>query len=202
MTREPVTVAPSTSVAEAVESMHGHGIRHLPVLERGRLVGLLSDRDLCPALADADPAGSGALVSDFMTPDPLTVGPRTSVDAAARLMTERKLGCLPVLEDGRLVGVVTKTDLLRALTELLGGRERHSRIEIVAPNRPGELARVVRLIGIDHGINISGVVVLPPEGARAHIILHLDTEDVAEVAENLRLLGYEAAGDPAVASPA
>lgn len=197
MTQEVVTVAPTATVADALEIIRTHNIRHLPVLDGGRLVGVVTDRDLRMAL-DADGGGARETsVADVMSGSPVTASPDMTIESAAELLAERRLGCLPVLEAGELVGILTDSDLLRAFVELMSGRDRHSRLELLAPDRPGELARVVRVIGIDHGVNITGVVVPPAHGDRALVVLHLETDDVGDLVETLRRLGYEA-GSPAL----
>lgn len=75
--------------------------------------------------------------------------PDTPVEDAAKLLYTHHIGCVPVREDGRLVGILTETDLLRAFAELFGSRTPSKRLEVQMPNRPGELARVVRLIGTE-----------------------------------------------------
>lgn len=191
MTRDVVTVEPSVTVSRALAIIRDHNIRHLPVVEGARLVGVVTDRDLRLAV-DPDTDPGDVAVSDVMTGSPVTVPPGLPVESAARLLIESRIGCLPVVEDDELVGILTETDLIRSFVELLAGRELHSRLEILAPDRPGELARVVRLIGIDHGINITGVVVPPPHGSQALIVLHLECDDVSELLANLRRMGYEA----------
>lgn len=196
MTRDVVTVAPSDTVTHALELIRSHNIRHLPVMEGSRLSGVVTDRDLRMALGP-DAEAARATVADVMSADAITTPPSTPVEDAAELLVEHRIGCLPVLDDGELVGILTESDLLRALVELMARRERHSRLELLAPDRPGELARVVRVVGIDMGINITGVVVPPPHGDQALVVLHLETEDVAELVATLRRLGYEA-GSPAL----
>ncbi|NIP78608.1 MAG: CBS domain-containing protein [Gemmatimonadetes bacterium] len=197
MTRDVVTVSLEATVANALETIRSNNIRHLPVVDGGRLLGVVTDRDLRMALDAEGRAARDSTVSDVMSAPPVTVDPGTPIETAAGILAERRIGCLPVLEDGELVGILTESDLLRAFVELMAGRERHSRLEILAPDRPGELARVVRVIGIDHGINITGVVVPPPHGDRALVILHLESDDVGGLVETLRRLGYEA-GSPAL----
>jgi acetoin utilization protein AcuB len=197
MTREVVTVAPEATVADALEVMRSHDIRHVPVMEGGRVVGVVTDRDLRMTLDSDGGAAPGAAVSEIMSAPPVTADSGTPVETAAGILAGRRLGCLPIVDDGELVGILTGSDLLRAFVELMAGRERHSRLEILAPDRPGELARVVRVIGIDHGINITGVVVPQPHGDRALVILHLEVDDASGVVETLRRLGYEA-GAPAL----
>jgi acetoin utilization protein AcuB len=111
MTRRVVTVSPDTRLAESRRLLDEHRIRHLPVVVDGRLAGIVSDRDLRSAGANGRPTAVG----EIMTPDPITVGPDTRVEEAARLMLDRRLGGLPVVDDGELIGIVTSDDLLRAL---------------------------------------------------------------------------------------
>lgn len=197
MTREVVTVEPSMDLVAALDLIRSHGFRHLPVLEGGRLVGVITDRDLRVAL-DEDGTPDDATVAELMTAPPITTTPGTPVEEAAQILADKAIGCLPVLDDGDLVGILTESDLLRALVELMGRRARHTRLELLAPDRPGELARVVRVIGIDYRINITGVVVPPPQGNQALVVLHLETDGVDELMERLRQLGYEV-GSPALA---
>ena len=192
MSAEVITASPGTTVAEALEVMAANGIRHLPVVDAGRLAGIVTDRDLRQAAADG-----GVTVDALMTTPALVVAPHVPVESAAALLSEHRIGCLPVVDGDELVGILTESDVLRAFVELMVGREPHSRVEILAPDRPGELARVVRLIGIDHGINITGVVVPPSHDGQSLVVLHLETDDPAAVLEDLRRLGYDS-GSPAL----
>ena len=196
MSRDVVTVSPEATVADALDTLNTNDIGHLPVVDAGTVVGILSDRDLRLAMTGRP---EDTRVTDVMTPDPVTIGSGAAMEAAARTLVQNGVGCLPVVDDGALVGLLTESDLLHAFVELMAGRERHARIELLAPDRPGELARVVRLIGIEHGVNLSGVVVPPPKADRALVILHLKTDDPEPILEDLRRLGYEA-GSPALAS--
>ena len=190
MTRDVVTVPSTATVADALDMLNAHTIRHLPVVDEGRVVGILSDRDLRLAMTGRPDETS---VADVLTPDPITVSSGDTVERAARILVEHNVGSVPVVDDGALVGIVTASDLLRSYVELVGGREHQARIELLAPNRPGELARVVRLIGVEHEVNLTGVVVPPPKGDRAVVVLHLEVDDVTPILDDLRRLGYEAA---------
>lgn len=114
MTGPVVTVEPWTAMRHAATLLHQGGFRHLPVVQDGALVGMISDRDVAEARA------RGAMqalltVESFMCRDPVTVRPETPVGEACRLTGERKIGALPVLDGQRLVGIVTRGDLLRML---------------------------------------------------------------------------------------
>jgi acetoin utilization protein AcuB len=124
MTRELTCVAPDDTVEVAVQLLHRRGIRHLLVMNKGRLVGIVSDRDIKRAL---DPRrtkkkllGLGGLffllepveVREIMTRNPVTISPNVSAQEAAAILVAERFGALPVVEDGETVGIVTETDLL------------------------------------------------------------------------------------------
>lgn len=128
MTTVPITVSPATPVSEARELMHRKQIRHLLVLEGERLVGIITDRDI--KLNLPSPATSLSVwevnylltrltVGEVMTKHVITTGPERPVAEAVRLMLVHKIGALPVTEEGRVVGIITETDLLRAFAKML-----------------------------------------------------------------------------------
>jgi acetoin utilization protein AcuB len=114
MTPNPSVVRLGDSLAAARVIMQAEGLRHLPVIERKRVLGIISDRDLRQHTNEM----TETLVETVMTADPVTVSPHASVEEAASLMLVERIGCLPVVEDGGLVGIITTTDLLRALLDL------------------------------------------------------------------------------------
>lgn len=128
MTPDPATVSPQDTLRTAIEKMALMGCRRLPVVAEGRLVGIVADLDIREALnspiilrerwQDEDLVDH-ATVEACMTPKPVTVHPTTPVVQAARLMRNHKIGGLPVVDDDRLVGIVTETDMLDALIQLL-----------------------------------------------------------------------------------
>jgi acetoin utilization protein AcuB len=130
MTRRVNTIRPDTRLSEAARLMGSRRIRHLPVVEPpGRLVGIVTARDLrqavfAPAVQDHPERLSsvldGLVVRDVMTRGVLTVRPATPIRDAARLMHERRVGALPVVERDRVVGILTESDVLRAFQRLLG----------------------------------------------------------------------------------
>ncbi|GIW31933.1 MAG: hypothetical protein KatS3mg071_2107 [Meiothermus sp.] len=136
MTPDPQVVTPDVAVPEAAQIMKKGGFRRLPVVEEGRLVGIVTDRDLKEAMpSDATSLSiweinyliSRLSVGEIMTRDPITVADTLPLQAAAKLMLEHKVGGLPVVHEGKLVGIVTVTDVLRAFlqreAELLVGVE-------------------------------------------------------------------------------
>lgn len=115
MTREVLTIGPETPCDKARHLLDEHRIRHLPVVAGGRLVGMVSDRDVRSAPVQS----SGVIAGRIMTADPVTVTSETRVEHAARLMLDGHFGSLPVADGNALVGIVTYTDLLRAFVRVI-----------------------------------------------------------------------------------
>lgn len=129
MTREVVTVNKEDPIRKVWEIFDDKSLRRLPVMEDGRLVGIITDRDLRNATASSvvltekkyhDYLLNTVKVESIMTPNPETVDPEAALQDAARVILDMKVGGLPVIESGRLVGIVTETDLIEALIDMLG----------------------------------------------------------------------------------
>jgi acetoin utilization protein AcuB len=200
MTREVVALPPQSTAGEALALCRERRIRHLPVLEGDRLVGIVSDRDLrsaTPALGD--PARAEALgrilVHEVMACEVATAHPDDPIEEAANAMRERKIGCLPVVEDDALVGIVTSSDVMEALVYLMGAHEPGNRLEVVMPDRPGTLAGVAGIFG-ELGINIVSVVAgprrsLPGSSQPGRVaVFRADTIDLREAVDILERAGY------------
>lgn len=200
MTREVVTLSPQTTAGEALALCREKRIRHLPVLEEGRLAGIVSDRDLrsaTPALGDAGRAEAlgRIVVHEVMARDVATIRPDDPIEEAANIMRERSIGCLPVVEDGALVGIVTSSDVMEALVYLMGAHEPGNRLEVVMPDRPGTLAGVAGIFG-ELGINIVSAVLgplrpLPDSSEPGRVaVFRVDTMDLREAVDILKRAGY------------
>jgi len=156
MSRRPVTIGAECTITEALRIMRENQVRRLPVLnDRGDLVGIVSEKDLL--YASPSPATSLSIyemhdvlsrlkVSELMTAEVVTVGPDTLLEEAARIMADSKLGGLPVVENGCLVGIITETDIFKVFLELLGARDPGLRLTIEIPERKGEMARITGAI--------------------------------------------------------
>lgn len=206
MTPDVITASPDTSLADALKLTRGNRIRHLPVVENGRLVGLVTDRDLRLAMppvwaSDTDHAElrealNTRRVDSVMTTEIVTITGDKPIEDAARELYEHRIGCLPVMEGDELVGIITETDLLRAFVELFGADQSGTRIEIRMQDKPGELSRVVRAIGVDFKLNINGIVI-PRVGNERIAVVHLATNQPDAIIAHLRRLGYHV-GSPSL----
>jgi acetoin utilization protein AcuB len=173
MTKHPVMVEPTMSVVEAQGIMAEAKVRHLPVVEKGkRLVGLVTRQRL-----HISPTELGSLnvweitrylanltVKDVMIKGKqvITTHPHATLEDAAQTMVHNKIGCLPVLEEGIVVGIITEIDLLVELSDLLGGGASGVRVTMRVPDKPGEFAKVTSAVASQGwGIYASGGVPTP-----------------------------------------
>lgn len=191
MTRHPLMVEPTMSIVDAQRFMNDNNVRHLPVVGDGkRLVGLLTRQNLLVdphRLASLDiweiaRTLAGLTVKDVMIKarDVVCMDPGLTIEEAARLMVARKIGCLPVLEDDVVVGILTEADLLAHLAELMGSRWQGVRVTVRMPDRKGEFAKLVSAISAQGwGITAMGGVPTPrqPESWDAVVKLRSVTKE-------------------------
>ncbi len=206
-----VTVAPDDTLANAYRTMNEHDIRHLPVVEDGRLVGIVSDRDLRLATSALHPAplSPEARVADVMMRGPHTVAPDAPVEEAALEMRDYRIGCLPVVGDGEVLGIVTVTDLLDALVRLAGVALPGSRLGVRLDAERDRLTALVARIAA-RGVNLHAVLTYPADERHLDVILRLDAPAAEPLADALRREGYTVHGpgrsltrasDPPAGSP-
>ena len=201
MTREVVAISPDDTAKSALALCRERRIRHLPVLEGGSLVGIASDRDFRDAAPPlGDPGRAVALaeirVGEVMAREVVTADSDDPIEQAANTMRERRIGCLPVVESGELVGIITASDVMDALVYLVGAHEPGSRMEISLPDRPGSLAGAAGVFGMC-GINIvsaaMGATREPTDGGMIRertVVFRVDTIDTSEVVGYLEDAGY------------
>jgi acetoin utilization protein AcuB len=197
MTPGPVTVAPEATVAAARSAMRRGRFRHLPVVAGAELVGVVAAGDLqawSGAPLEAAESLADRPVTEVMSTEPVTVWPDEPVEVAAWLLVEHAVGCLPVVADEGLVGILTESDLFGVLLRLLGGGEPSSRITLVLPDVPGALGRAMTVVG-DLGVNLLTVVTEPgPEPGTRGVVLRAGTINAAPVVAALVAAGFPATG--------
>lgn len=202
MRAKVITVQKGETVERAQTLMAQHNIRHLPVLDGERLVGVLSDSDIRSVMIPQRACrGRGArreifylpanvAVEEAMTAEPAWVTPKTDIEDAARILLQQKIGCLPVLERGRVVGIITESDILRVFMEIMGILESSSRIDVALGKSPRAMKRATEVIHEHHGEIIS--VGLSPGRRGATRVHHfrLRSCDTAPIATALRQAGF------------
>jgi acetoin utilization protein AcuB len=190
MTPDPVTITPQNTIADAFALLRENKIRRLPVVDRGKLMGVMTDRDLREV--SPSPATSLSIFEinyllSKMTIDKaikkqklITIGPDAYVEEAALLMREQSIGALPVVEDGRLVGIITESDIFDAFIEIMGLSEPGTRLNLEAEDRPGELAKIVSVI-FSHGGDVSHLAVF----GKGKLVIQLRNEEAGAIVEDL-----------------
>jgi acetoin utilization protein AcuB len=155
MSKPVITISPDMPIAEALNMMKVEKVRRFPVVKEGKLLGVVSDKDLL----NASPSPVSTLsiwemnyllnkisVSEVMVKNVLSVTEDTPIEQAARIMADNKIGGLPVMRDGGVVGMITETDLFKMFLELLGAREMGIRVTVLVVEKPGELAKLTKAI--------------------------------------------------------
>jgi acetoin utilization protein AcuB len=201
--RNPVTIGPEASFYEARNLIHEKGVRHLPVVDKNNtLVGIVTDRDIREAApSDATLLSVQELnyllgklkVSSFMTPKDklITINPDTIIEEAVQLMHDNKIGCLPVLEQGKLYGLFTETDALDHLVDIFGFKQKGTRLTLALEDKPGTMLGILEVFK-KHNINIISTVTpsFMVEGKRIAAI-RIKTEDYKDVVKDLEKAGYD-----------
>ena len=191
MTLHPLTIEPTASITEAHRYMKENSIRHLPIVRKdGALVGLVTRETLMEAMPSSvttlsvwemNYALNKVKVRDVMVRDVITVEENVAIERAARVMAENKIGCLLVMRNGSLVGIITDTDMLSTLMELMGARQAGVRITLQAPDVPGALAKITAAIA-GQGGDIASCGTYPAEEAlKFNVVLkirHVPQDDL------------------------
>jgi acetoin utilization protein AcuB len=209
MTLHPLTMEPTASITEAHRYIKENNIRHLPIIGKdGKLVGLVTRETLMEAMPSSvttlsiwemNYALSKVKVRDVMVRDVITIEEDVPIEKAARTMIEHKIGCLPVMRDdpstgsGRssgqaLVGIITDTDMLSTLMELMGARQTGVRVTLQVPDVPGELAKVTATIAEQGGDIVAGGTYPAKEPLKANITLKVRHVSQDELVASLHAL--------------
>ncbi len=180
MTRNVITATPDTTHSQAVKLMRDNQIRHLPVVEQGRLVGIVVENDLLSN--QPSPATTLSIYEIYTLLDNLklrqimstpvyAVGEDCPLEEAARIMTENQFSCLPVVRGEEIVGIITETDIFRAFVDVLGGHERGLALTVRLEDKPGALASVAAAVAKAGG-NMLNIVTFPePGGGYAEVYI-------------------------------
>jgi acetoin utilization protein AcuB len=184
MSRDPIAIAPEASIQEAIELMKEHSIRHLPVVDgEERLVGWVSDTDLRGVFIAS--MIEELTVGDVMIADPITISSTDVLEQAALLITKHKIGGMPVLEDGKLVGIITVVDILEAFVDIMGVLASSSRLDVRLGDSRDAFQEVSRIIR-EHDGEVISVGILsqePPERIYSFRIEKCDTEPLRQALE-------------------
>ena len=199
MKKDLITITKDDRMTTAKKILREKNIRHLPVVDGKKLIGLVSNMDI--RKAEASPATSLEIrelhylldkltVGEIMTRNVITISPDISVEEATTLLHDNKIGCLPVVEDGNLVGILTENDVMEILIEVMGMKEKGSRIEVLVEDKPGALADMTRIIK-EHNVNIISVVTdTAEEIGKRLVVFKLKTFYFEPIKKAMEAAGY------------
>ncbi|AOV07204.1 acetoin utilization AcuB family protein [Sporosarcina ureilytica] len=198
MVRDVQTLLTTNTVKEAIDLMREKKIRHVPILdESNTLVGIITDRDLKEAIPSSltnekDTAIYQTELAKIMTRNPITGHPMDFVEESALLFYDKQIGCLPIVSNQEVVGIITETDLLYKYIELTGANQPGSQIEVRVPNVPGILYEVSKVF-YEQKTNVLSVLVYPDkENTETKIlVIRVKTMNPLNIIEGLRTEGFE-----------
>lgn len=191
MTKNPVTIEPDDFLSQALQRMQTGRFRRLPVVANGKLVGIVTERDLR--------AHQGYLertkINGIMTENPRAVGSASTLEEAAQIMLERQIGGLPVLDHGQLVGIITATDVLDAFLEVMGAsRDGSTRIDFVLEGEEHGLTEASRIVARDGGEVLGVGTYRDKLGDNPICYLRLIAANADKIANALRRSGFDVLG--------
>ena len=199
MTTEVITLDPDQTLLKAMTLIQQKRIRHLPVVKAGKVVGIVTERDVRKAGASDSSSLSifelnylmdQIKVSSFMTKKVITVTPDEPIETAAKLIYDHKIGALPVVDQNQLVGLITKSDILETFIEVLGINEPSVRVELELENRIGALADTTKIIK-ELGLYLVSLVTLPEEEGKKtrETVVRVSPTDEKKLKDFLRTVG-------------
>lgn len=200
MTRNPMTVDSETLVMDAQKIMKENNVRRLPVVDKGKLLGIVTKHDILEA--SPSPATSLSVhelnyllskmkVKEIMKKNPVTLTPDTPFEEALKIGQEKKIGSFPVVENGKLVGIATESDIVRFLTRALGVREEGSRITIEGlGGKLGDLEKIISIVNQHNTIVLSMISLPRTEKKEWMIALRLKTSSPDPIVKDFKKAGF------------
>lgn len=201
MTSDPITVTPKTTLPDIVQLMREKQIRRIPVLDKNKLVGIISDNDVdsvmpSPATTlsrwEMNTLLDKLTAKEFMTSPVFVIDPECALEEAAQALIDKKFGALPVMQDSKLVGIITESDIFGAFVGMLsGGDVPGLRFELEVEEKRGVLATLGSIVN-DNGGNIVAIATMPA-GAKDHrrVLVKEEGADPAKVKEALEKVDIE-----------
>lgn len=203
MSKDPISIEKNAPISELIALMREKGLKRVPVLDEEKVVGIITDGDIekvSPTKAttlsvfEINYLLSKTLVKDAMSKNVMTISPNDLIEEAAIEMRANRISALPVVEDGRLVGIVTESDLFDALIDMLGARVVGTRFVLHTDDKPGILADVCAVVA-DHQGNINHMAVIKYDDEKAaDLIIRIDTLECEPIIQELEKKGYKISG--------
>jgi acetoin utilization protein AcuB len=199
MSTNVIAVDENTSIRKARKIMEAHKIRRLPVMKKDKLVGLVTEHMLLEAwpssarelsIPELDDLLDKMTVKEIMVKEPYAISPDIPPEEVLKLGQEMGYGGFPVVEYGRLIGVVTESDIVRLMTRILGVTKKGKRITIKGSNVFGNMHKIMSILDRNKTVLLSLMSLEDPEEKEWLIVLRLKNEDVEAIAEELKSVGF------------
>lgn len=198
MIANPFTISPDQTIPDAHELMAKYGIKHLPVVKNGKVVGVVSKSDIekySPSKATALSMGeityllSKTKISTIMNKNPISIPSTALLEEAATLMRDNDIRFLPVVDDGKLVGIITESNIFDAFIELLGFREPGTRLTIEAVDEPGTMSIITSIIG-KFGANITHIAVYRGASGKSAVVVGINSLNTIGIEQEMEAQGF------------
>lgn len=198
MTANPYTISSNAPINEVIELMREKGLKRIPVVDGEKVVGMVTQSDLQKvtptklttlSIFELNYLLSKVKVSDAMTKDVITVSPDALLEEAAMLMREKKVSALAVVQDNKLVGIITESNIFDAFIDLLGFKEPGSRITIEAEDIPGTMAGISKVFSTFNS-NITHIAVYRGSVGRSDVVIRTNSLNTDEIEKKLTENGY------------
>ncbi len=197
MNKSVPTLYPDNTIEEALQLLKEKRIRHIPVINKQReVVGVVTDRDLKEAtpssLGNEDRGILNSPIERIMTKNPITGHPLDFVEETACIFYDNRIGCLPIISQGKLVGMITESDLLYKFIELTGVHQPGSQLEIRVPDKTGVLYEISKVF-YEQKVNVLSVLVYPDKENENNkiLVVRIKTMNPLKLVEDLKTEGYE-----------
>ena len=193
MAKNPVTVTPDTPVDEAASAMKKGHFRRLPVVENGKLVGFLSDKDIMRVAPryEARSLLAKLKIRDIMSKEVISVNEDATIEEAALIMYNHKIGGLPVVSSvGAVVGVITETDIFKTFVDVMGLQEGKTRLTLLVDNKVGVVYDIAGIF-TECGLSIDSLVTCRQPYGKYEIVVRGNIPNVDEISEKIKAKGYE-----------
>ncbi len=199
MTTNPFTITPDSTIPDAHEIMSKNNVKRLPVVKNGKLVGVVSRVDIAQASpSKATSFSVGELtyllartnISQIMRKDLVTISPNALLEEAAIMMRDNGVGFLPVVEDDRMVGIITKSNIFDAFIELLGFRDAGTRLTIEVDDVPGIMASISGIFA-EFGANISHIAVYTRASGKSAVVVGTHAFNTVDIEKSIEAKGFK-----------
>jgi len=189
MIKDPITISEDASIKDALDLMNSHSIRHLPVVNHEKkFIGFVTLTDLKQAFIPS--MVTDLFLKDIMVKDPIVLSPDANIESAARTIYKHKIGGIPVVENNKLVGIITITDILEAFISMMGILTTSSRVDVALGSKADAFKEVSHIIQ-DNGGQIISVGMAPHRKDENIYYFRLKPCEVEPIADSLEKSGYK-----------